>query len=191
MECAPYILRITNVSAFTRSNVPFFDAQTDYGTIKAFTGSLAAGVTATVPFVGNLVTYNTLLYELLSSAIVIKRLQIVTTDPNNLRNLRFLVQNYDTRGSGGQYIANIKIDPYQNLNDSVIYDDKPFILDGNTIMTLSQIRPTSAMELWFFPAKKVQIRDAKDLSHNEIIYGKIEDYKKQAFEMSNAYNWAL
>ena len=191
MALDPYILRISNPTVFVRRNVTFFDAQTDYGTRKAVLGTLGMGVIASVNIANNLVNYNTLLCELLTSCIVIKRIQVSSDVPDNLRILGFQVQNYDTRGGGKQKPISIKQDPYANLNDTGIYEDKKFILNDNTTMILARILPLSTIDIWFYPERKLQLREAKTMTENEILYPKPADYKKQYKELSEAYSIAI
>lgn len=193
-ECNPYILRLTNTSGANIVNYRFFDAQLNYSTANAIGGRIVVGAFVvgkmTVGLADPRINYNTLLAELLTSCIVIKRISLFSTTQVNLRTNAFIVDWYNTRGSGKQIPVIFKLDPYQNLNDTAVFD-KRFILNGNTGMTIALIRFNSSIDIWLYPERKLSLREAKGLSEQEILYGDLPDFMRMAREMGEEYNWAL
>jgi len=147
----PYILQVANSTASAVSNVIVLGAYdnaadaTNYGNNVAITISMG---------VSN-VTYKAFLNQTMNQPFYVGQVYLQSSTANQVLET-LTVRHQDGNGNLADKVLVPIIDPYQQQSTSIVYKNG-FRVDGYTKITISSILASATMNIYLYPAEKINL----------------------------------
>ena len=146
----PYIIQVENTTSSPIENVQLFDT---FKNLNLPNYGLPTGITVSMGIQG--VTYAELLFQSMSKPFLVS-LTYLSAGSTSQVNQTFSIKAKDTNGNMNNISSNSVVSPYQPQG-TVLQTNFEYLIDGNTVFTISSLGPNSTIKIYIYPAKIADI----------------------------------
>jgi len=149
----PYIIVVANTTANTIENINLFDTFKNNGLPNY---GLPPGVTVSMGIPG--VTYGGLLFQSMTMPFLTS-LTYLKADSTEQVNQTFSIKAKDPNGNMNNIPCGSVVSPYQSQGN-ILQASCEYIIDGNTVFTISNLLANSTFKIYIYPSKIANITNA-------------------------------